>query len=136
MKDVTVEMAEETRTCDEQPSVIDWSVLDSLKALQRPGKPDLRKQLMSVYLDSAPALMNNIQAAVRAADGQALGFAAHALKSSSVSIGAQALGKTCSELELLGKANSLERAAELVLRAGLEFEAVCSGFRSALERNE
>lgn len=33
MKDVTVEMAEETRTGDEQPPVIDWSVLDGLRAL-------------------------------------------------------------------------------------------------------
>ncbi|NVN92720.1 MAG: Hpt domain-containing protein [Desulfuromonadales bacterium] len=114
---------------------IDWSVLDELKALQRPGKPDLRRQLMSVYLSTSPSLMNNVITAAETKNGQSLMSAAHALKSSSVSIGANILGKTCSELEQLGKTSQLDNVATIVKRAEHEFIAVCAAFRSALEHN-
>lgn len=112
---------------------IDWRVLDELKALQRPGKPDLRKQLMGVYLSSSPALMDKIIAAVETENGQELMRAAHALKSSSQSIGANTLGKTCSELEQLGKASQFDTVETVAQRAENEFKAVCAAFRSALE---
>jgi len=61
--------------------------------------------------------------------------AAHALKSSSVSIGALTFGKTCSELEQCGRVNNLEGVPALAKRAENEFNAVCCAFRAALEQN-
>jgi HPt (histidine-containing phosphotransfer) domain-containing protein len=129
------DMATDNSVDSGQSDAIDWSILDSLRVLQKPGKPDLRKMLMTVYLDSSPALMNSLIAAATAADGQALMQSAHALKSSSVSIGALTFGKTCSEIEQCGRARSLEDVPALAKRAEYEFDAVCSAFRDALEQN-
>ena len=129
------EMTTDNSGSSGQSQAVDWSVLDSLRVLQKPGKPDLCKMLMTVYLDSSPALMDSLMAAAAAADGQALRQAAHALKSSSVSIGAVTFGKTCSELEQCGRTNNLEGVPALAKRAEYEFDSVCSAFRDALEQN-
>jgi HPt (histidine-containing phosphotransfer) domain-containing protein len=114
---------------------VDWSVLDSLRILQQPGKPDLRKKLMTVYLDSSPGLMEGIRSAIASRNGEALGNCAHSLKSSSMSLGATGLGEICSRLEQLGRAGSLDEAPELLERAETRFTAVTSAFRRALEQD-
>jgi len=115
------------------PGVMDWSVLDALKAMQRPGRPDIRKTLMTSYLGSIPALMESAKAAVSAADGNALRNSAHSMKSSSTAIGALLFGKTCAELELLGKNNTLEAAPALLERAEKLLAETCAALSKALE---
>jgi HPt (histidine-containing phosphotransfer) domain-containing protein len=120
---------------DKPADAVDWSVLDDLKVLQKPGKPDLRIKLMTVFLTSMPALMDTIKSSVKARDSQALMDAAHAMKSSSLSLGAMVFGNTCAELEQLGRAKTLDDAPALLSRAENEFSAVCSAFSDALEQN-
>ncbi len=117
----------------ETPGVMDWSVLDGLKAMQRAGRPDIRKTLMTSYLGSIPALMEGAKAALSAADGNALRNTAHSMKSSSRAIGAMLFGNTCAELELLGKNNTLEAAPPLLGRAEKELAETCAALRTALE---
>ena len=112
--------------------MVDWSVLDALKVLQKPGRPDVRTTLMKAYLDSIPALMAATRDAVSAADGAALRNTAHSMKSSSTAIGALIFGKTCAVLEFLGKSDTLEDAPTLLLRAEEQFAATCAALRSAL----
>ena len=115
-------------------AVVDWRVLDDLKVLQKPGKPDLGRNLMTVYLSSLPQLFESAKDALKASDGEALMKATHSMKSSSLAIGAVIFGETCAELEQMGKANDLENAAALFGRAENEFTATCSAFRDALEQ--
>jgi hypothetical protein len=44
--------------------VIDWSVLEEYLAFRKPGKPDPRRRIISIYLDSSPALMDAIKTAI------------------------------------------------------------------------
>lgn len=118
---------------DRQPGAVDWSVLDALKVLQKPGKPDVCRTLMTIYLNSLPAQMESIKAAAKELDVKTLMDAAHSMKSSSMSIGAVVFGKTCAELEQLGRSNNLEKVPALLIRAEIEFAAACSAFRDALE---
>lgn len=127
------EINEENTGNDGQPDAVDWSELDALSLLQKPGNPDLRRKLITSYLTTMPAMMESAKAAVQAMDGQALKSAAHYMKSSSIVIGAMVFGKTCAELEQLGRANALEDAPALLSRAEHEFAAVCTAFRGALE---
>jgi len=120
---------------DGKPAPIDWSILDAMKVLQKPDKPDVRRKLMSVYISSAPPLMDAIKAAVGNGDALALKDAAHSMKSSSLSIGALKFGKTCGELEQLGRDNSLADASALLVRAESEFIAAYSAFLDALEQD-
>ena len=114
------------------PDVVDWSVLDSLKVLQKPGRPDMCRTLMKAYLDSIPPLMERTREAVSASDSDALRNTAHSMKSSSLAIGAVIFGKTCAELELLGKTNTLEEVPELLRRAEKELAATCAALNKAL----
>ena len=115
---------------------IDWSVLDALKVFHKPGKPDIARRLMTVYSTTAPVLMENIASAVAALDGQALMNAAHSLKSSSLCIGVNELGKICSELEQLGRNNALADAPALLRRAENEFAAAYSAILEAVQKLE
>ena len=72
---------------------------------------------------------------IAALDGQALMHAAHALKSSSMSLGATVFSTHCATLEQLGRATTLDDAPALLARAETEFAAVCSAFRQALEED-
>lgn len=133
-------MAKQTKAIKKDSSVsaiqsdaIDWSVLDVLKVLQKPGKPDIRKRLIDAYLSSSPTLFESAAAAVIALDGEALMRSAHSLKSSCFAIGAMVFGATCFELEKLGRANTLEEASALLNRAENEYNAVCFALRASLE---
>lgn len=120
-------------SCCQTSGVIDWSVLDDLKELQMPGRPDIRRTLMQTYLESIPALMANARAAIVSSDGKALRNSAHSMKSSSLSIGAVLFGKTCAELEQLGKSNTLEDTPAILNRAENELDVTFAALRNALE---
>lgn len=120
---------------DTQRGAIDWSILNSMKMLQQPGKPDPRIRLMNLYLTTSPPLMEGIRSAIASRDGEALMNAAHSLKSSSMSLGATGLGEICASLEQLGSANALEDAPAHLNRAEAQFAAVTSAFQQAMEQD-
>jgi HPt (histidine-containing phosphotransfer) domain-containing protein len=114
------------------PGVMDWSVLDSLKVLQKPGRPDIGRMLITTFLSALPPLMESTRAAVIISDGVALRNTAHSMKSSSTAIGAVVFGKTCAELEFLGKSNTLDEAPALLQRAEYELAETCAELRRAV----
>ena len=113
---------------------IDWSVLDSLSVLQRPGTPDLRARLLTVFLQSSPELMDGIRTSVRLGDGQSLAKSAHSLKSSCFNMGATGLGSSCADLERAGKTGSVQSAEELLKLAEEQYVVVVASFEEALRR--
>jgi len=115
---------------------IDWSVLDSLAVLQKPGAPDLRVRLMTIFLNSSPPLMEGIKAAIIAADRQLLTTSAHTLKSTSLSLGAMKLGAICAELEKIGRNGDLQEAGDLPRLAEEQYAAVTAAFKEALQQSE
>ncbi len=124
---------EETSTKIRSQGPIDWSVLNALKSIQKPGQPDVRKRLTDAYLFSAPELLKKAASAIAVLDRDALKREAHSLKSCSLAIGATQLGAICYELEILGGDNMLENTPSLLRRAEDEFVAVCSVIRKEME---
>ena len=118
-----------------QQGVIDWSVLEELALLQKPGAPDLRMRLMTIFLKSSPPLMEGIKAAIIAADRQLLTTSAHTLKSTSLSLGAMKLGAICAELERIGRNSDLQDAGDLPRLAEEQYAAVTAAFREALRQS-
>jgi HPt (histidine-containing phosphotransfer) domain-containing protein len=115
-------------------NAIDWSVLDGLALLQRPGAPDLRTRLITIYLKTSPGLMEGIKTAFITADAQLLKTSAHTLKSSSLSLGAIGLGSICAELENIGRANALQGAGDLLIQVVEQYTAVTTAFSDVLAR--
>jgi CheY-like chemotaxis protein len=90
---------------------IDDRVLDTLAGLQRAGRPGIIARVISLYLQSAPALMNELEEAAASGDTELLRRASHTLKSASANVGAIWLSAHCKELEALARTGSVPDAA-------------------------
>jgi HPt (histidine-containing phosphotransfer) domain-containing protein len=73
--------------------------IDELRALQRPGKPDLLKKVITQYLADGVTLVATIRGGLTAGDAAAVQGACHRFKSSSAFVGATWLAQLCEELD-------------------------------------
>ena len=89
---------------------IDDAVLDNLAQLQREDRPDIVNRVISLFLESAPALLKDLQESAENADSVRLGRASHALKSSAANVGAAIFSARCEELEALARAGQVPDA--------------------------
>lgn len=80
------------------------------------GDVSLLRELVSILEQHFPAQVSQIQAALESAHCPDLARAAHKLKGSLLQFSATKATRLAAALEDLGKANSLEGAAELVFR--------------------
>ncbi|WP_232459531.1 Hpt domain-containing protein [Burkholderia ubonensis] len=122
--DAAIEAATGTPSAapDDDANVIDRNALDALRALQRPGRPDVLTRIIDQFNLDAPRLIGDMQAAVAAGDAVALKIAAHTLKSSSANVGAHRLSARCREIEQFARAAEVAAAADLVAGTNAEFE--------------
>ena len=95
-------------------SPLDERALAQIRALQRPGAPDLLGKIIGLYLESSAGLLQQVRDAVAGENGEALRLAAHSLKSSSANLGATQLVAACKELEQRGRERRLEGTADLL----------------------
>jgi len=97
---------------------INPSVLKTLRALQREGRPDILSTLITLFLDSARALLNDLEKAAKAGEMASLWQASHSLNSASANIGATLLSARCKELEWMTRTgpvlNPTARVAAIV----------------------
>ena len=114
----------------EEP-ILKRKALDNILALHRPGTPNILKRIITIYLESSPALLNTIQQAITEKDRDKLFNASHALKSASSNLGADKLSKMCHTLE--DKKYSFERAIELLVTLKLEYRAVIKALNKELQ---
>ncbi len=91
--------------------VLDLSVFEELKRLQKPGRPDIVAGLIALYLETATEIADKVVQSISNKDLEGLANAAHSLKSSSANVGATRLSKLCFELEKIGEGKAL--AADL-----------------------
>ena len=115
-------------------SPLDLRALSQIRALQRPGQPSVLGKIIGLYLDSTPALLQQLREAVAAGDGEALRQAAHSLKSSSANLGAMPLAALCKELEQRGWERRLEDAAALLREVDSHYARVREALTVEMER--
>jgi CheY-like chemotaxis protein len=108
--------------------VLDPTALETLLEIVG-GEPALLRELIDSFLEEAPPLVGTLRQALEQGDAAELRRAAHTIKSSSNDFGATTLAELCQELETMGKAGTLDGAAELVAQVEHEYEQV----RAALE---
>jgi HPt (histidine-containing phosphotransfer) domain-containing protein len=74
------------------------------------GDADLLRELAGVFLAEAPKMLNAVRDAVHASDAVRLKRAAHTLKGSAGTFGAQAVHDAARKLEVMGMSNDLTGA--------------------------
>jgi CheY-like chemotaxis protein len=82
------------------------------------GEPELLREVVNLYLEDCPNLINGIREAVERGDARALERAAHKLKGTVANFAARAAYDAALRMEVMGRAGHLEQAAEAL--QGLE----------------
>jgi CheY-like chemotaxis protein len=103
---------------------LDPSALAALRALRRPGRPNLVMSLISDFLETAPERVARLIAEMREPSAANSGEIAHGLKSISATLGAGDLAAT------LGRIETAQRTGQLA-RLPREFEPLSAQFERA-----
>jgi len=116
--------------------VLDRKVLDALRKLRRPGRPDVLEKVLRAFLSASPELLAAMSGALSRDDALAIHRAAHSLKSSSANVGALKLSAYCKELEALGRANTLTSASAVLESLKAEYARVVAALTDELQGAE
>jgi len=111
-------------------SLLDVATLQGLRALQRPGRPDVFARVADIFDRDAPRLLAEMQAAVDENDAEQLRQAAHSMKSITANVGAAALAARFRDVEQHARAGLTLPAGPLLRGAAEEVDRV----RQALSR--
>jgi HPt (histidine-containing phosphotransfer) domain-containing protein len=112
-------------------TTLDTSVLAAL--LDSVGGDDsFVADLVETYLADGADQLAAIDEAVRSSQAEGLVRAAHTLKSSSRTVGANRLGELSRRIEMLGRSGSTTGAGELVAEARTEWIDVVAALRAWL----
>jgi two-component system sensor histidine kinase/response regulator len=95
-------------------TVLDRQALGRIRALHRPGGPNLLAKVLGLYSSSSLALTDAIRTATQSNDAESVRQAAHALKSSSANVGAMAFADLCKDVEVAAAQGKLDQARVLV----------------------
>ena len=94
----------------EPAALLDAAALQNLRAMRRPGRPDVLGRIIDLFNSDAPRLLGQLEVAAEASDTAALQLAAHTFKSSCANVGALGLSATCREIEQYARGNDVASA--------------------------
>ena len=95
-------------------AILDQQALGRIRALHRPGGPNLLAKVLGLYASSSVSLTDALRTAALTQDAESLRQAAHALKSSSANIGANSVADLCRNVELAAASGELDHACLLL----------------------
>ncbi len=101
-----------------QQASVDLSPLEAL------GMPDLVNELIDLFLEDGPALVQAARAGLARGDAEALRHAVHQLKGSASNLGAQPLADLCARIETRARGADLAEADALVEQLAREHQRV------------
>jgi HPt (histidine-containing phosphotransfer) domain-containing protein len=106
-------------------STLQREALDAIRELGG-DTPDLLQQIVHLYLDAAPGLLQQMKAGFASGDLTSVRNAAHTLKSSSANLGAAQLSRMCSQLEAAARAGAIGPEVPSAQAIESEYEGVKS----------
>ncbi len=107
------------------PVAIDTHKFQALKEmLCEDGNTEVFAEIVDSYLEDAPQRLQAIINALAQSDASTLQLSAHALKSTSATLGAIPLAQICGELEAMGNTANTAGASKLVSQLAAEYERV------------
>ncbi|MDN2696401.1 response regulator [Janthinobacterium sp. SUN073] len=108
----------------EPAALLDAAALQNLRAMRRPGRPDVLGRIIDLFYSDAPRLLGQLEVAAGASDAAALQLAAHTLKSSCANVGALGLSATCREIEQYARSNDVASALQHIRGIQQELDRV------------
>ena len=114
--------------------LLDQKALDNIRAVQQEGAPNVLSKVIKIYFENSPKLLQALRDAVaenNAAD--AIGRAAHSLKSSSATLGATRLAALCRDLEEMARENRITGAKAILNEIEKLYPFVCESLAAECE---
>jgi len=112
--------------------VIDESIWKTLVTMERSGRPDALRTILSLYLSDSRRLILEIRKAIHTGDVSRLNAGAHQLKSASAQVGALAAAHHSGEIERLAREGQLDVATNLLKLLEQSVEMACRIFEGTL----
>lgn len=119
---------------ERRPHPIDESVLEALSQLHPEHRADIAKNLVLMFLETSPLVLQHLEEAAARNDAGALRRESHILVSSSAAVGARLLSSACKDLEeaaLMGTVSDTVARVRAITRlygeAQSTLRAWCSG---------
>ena len=116
---------------------IDWSVLESLRDLQKKGAPDLVGELIELYLSDTHARLAELREALNQQDAETILRASHSISGSSSNLGIQRMAQLGFQLEEQFENEVLDHGESLLTQLETEFalvEAALKGERELVKQ--
>jgi HPt (histidine-containing phosphotransfer) domain-containing protein len=104
---------------------LDEAVLIALRDLRREGRPDVLSMVVRLFLDSAPSILKELEAAAAGTDAAMLLSISHKMRGISANVGARLLAARCTQLEAAARMGSVPE------NAAAEVEAIAREYRRA-----
>ena len=98
------------------------------------GDQEFEREVLEEYLNSVPADIAKLTAAVAAGNAAAIGAAAHAIKGASATIGAKGFAAIALELEQAGKKAELSGAAAVLARLESEHQELAAVLKQRIAK--
>lgn len=109
---------------------LDHAALQTIRSI---GGSELLRQVVTLFIESTPSLLQDIDAGVRSGDLVRLKIAAHTLKSSAANVGAAVLSDMARRLEAAARDGSLPADLSDPAAVQGEFEATCRALKAVLD---
>jgi CheY-like chemotaxis protein/HPt (histidine-containing phosphotransfer) domain-containing protein len=103
------------------PPVLDRTVLARLQAELGDDEPEIIAELIEMFLADSPQQLASMRAALADGAAEIVQRAAHSLKASSASMGAQRLAAACANVELLARDRQLDEIAASLERLDADY---------------
>ncbi|HET8939380.1 MAG TPA: ATP-binding protein [Polyangiales bacterium] len=107
-------------------SGLDQGALDQIRALRRPGRPNLLLRLLDDYLDTTPKRVSELESSIAKADLKHVSSIAHSLKSISATLGATVFARCLGRIEEAARMGLPEVARAEITGARAEYERIRS----------
>lgn len=97
--------------------LLDLRLIDSIRSLNTEGRPDLLAELVGIFRETTPALLDSLEAAIQEKNGKVVQRLAHRLKGGSGNVGAKQMSRLCADLESWAREQSGLPTPETMTRA-------------------
>jgi len=115
---------------------LDKTTIDYLRTLRRGDGPSVLERAIDMYLENAPAALEELRRSVASGDASAVWKIAHGLKSSSASLGAKQLAQHIAEMEGRARQSDLAEADTRLVRIETEYHKVSTALRETLREEK
>jgi PAS domain S-box-containing protein len=115
-------------------AVLDRAVLQAFRTTMGANSSLFLAQLIDVYLEESPTLLNAIAKAITQDNAAAIQQAAHTLKSSSAALGAISFSQLCQQLETRGSSGMTTGTRELFAKLESDYEQVKNALQIERQR--